>query len=878
MRVINIKDLEQVDVIKDGDKLVVQNEDTARIGDVKDLKDYLYDNLGNVSVNFEEASSDVDIESGNIVSVLFGKIRKTIKSFRTRITNTENNLNSEITRAKAAEKTNSDAISSEVSRATAKENEISNNLSSEITRATTSETGLRNDLNSEISRAKSEEKTLADNLSAEITRAKSAEKVNADAISGEATRATNAETALTNNLNAEVNRATTAENNLESKKANIASPAFIGTPTTPTASSGTNTTQIATTAFVQTAVSNHNSSSTAHADIRDLITGLTTRLNTLADSDDTTLDQLSEVVAYIKSNRTLIENITTNKVNVADIVDNLTSTATNKPLSAKQGKVLNDLIATLGNTVNTKVDKVNGKGLSTNDLSDTLKSNYDTAYIHSQSAHARTDATKVEKSTTNGNVIINGTETNVYTHPSGTNPHGTTKSDVGLGNVGNFKAVSTVANQGLNDTEKSNARANIGAADLSHTHNYLPLSGGTVTGATQFNNYLKLNAWTNYGTGTANFWYDANNKFVEIQNATDLKLAGTKVSKEGHTHSSYVNQNAFSNVVVGSTTIAADSATDTLTLVAGSNITITPDATNDKITISATDTNTHYTSKNVVGSSTATSNTTTALTNGNVYLNSVENGAVTSTHKISGSGATTVTTDASGNIIISSTDTNTNTTYSAGTGLSLSGTTFNHKNSVTAGTAQGDASKTLTFGGTFTIPTVTYDAQGHVTGKGTTTMTMPANPNTWRGIQNNLTSTSTTDSLSANQGRLLANGSARDSTKLPLTGGTMTGGITMNYGLRIGQESGGDLYIGNANNSGWLVMQDAKSQASTCGWKLHQAGTMEILSCLTVGTMEAQSNYSIQGTTINAVNGLTVGGKATMKYNSSTDSIDFIFS
>ena len=51
-----------------------------------------------------------------------------------------------------------------------------------------------------------------------------------------------------------------------------------------------------------------------------------------------------------------------------------------------------------------------------------------------------------------------------------------------------------------------------------------------------------------------------------------------------------VNQNAFSNVVVGSTTIAADSKTDTVTLAAGSNVTLTPDATNDKITIAATDT------------------------------------------------------------------------------------------------------------------------------------------------------------------------------------------------------------------------------------------------------------------------------------------------
>lgn len=61
-------------------------------------------------------------------------------------------------------------------------------------------------------------------------------------------------------------------------------------------------------------------------------------------------------------------------------------------------------------------------------------------------------------------------------------------------------------------------------------------------------------------------------------------------AESGHTHSSYVNQNAFSNVTVGSTTITADTTTDTLTLVAGSNVTLTPDANNDKITIAATDT------------------------------------------------------------------------------------------------------------------------------------------------------------------------------------------------------------------------------------------------------------------------------------------------
>ena len=73
--------------------------------------------------------------------------------------------------------------------------------------------------------------------------------------------------------------------------------------------------------------------------------------------------------------------------------------------------------------------------------------------------------------------------------------------------------------------------------------------------------------------------------------------------------------------------------------------------------------------------------------------------------------------------------------------------------------------------------------------------TIPAN--TWRGIQNNLTSTSTTDSLAANQGRLLANGSARDSTKLPLSGGTVTGGITFNPGS--GGHGWTDYYSNGSN-------------------------------------------------------------------------------
>lgn len=60
-----------------------------------------------------------------------------------------------------------------------------------------------------------------------------------------------------------------------------------------------------------------------------------------------------------------------------------------------------------------------------------------------------------------------------------------------------------------------------------------------------------------------------------------------------------VNQNAFSNVKVGSTTIAADTTTDTLELVAGTDITLTPDATNDKVTIAFNNSSGYITSSSL---------------------------------------------------------------------------------------------------------------------------------------------------------------------------------------------------------------------------------------------------------------------------------------
>lgn len=155
---------------------------------------------------------------------------------------------------------------------------------------------------------------------------------------------------------------------------------------------------------------------------------------------------------------------------------------------------------------NEKVDKVNGKGLSENDLTNTLKSNYDKAYSHSTSVHAPSNAeeNKIGEIKINGEKItpidkvvdISGlskdghkhTKSDISDFPESMPASDVsawakekakptyTASEVGLGNVGNFKAVSTVASQGLTDIEKSNARANIGAqvagSYASSTHNH----------------------------------------------------------------------------------------------------------------------------------------------------------------------------------------------------------------------------------------------------------------------------------------------------------------------------------------------------------------------------------------------------------------------
>lgn len=102
-----------------------------------------------------------------------------------------------------------------------------------------------------------------------------------------------------------------------------------------------------------------------------------------------------------------------------------------------------------------------------------------------------------------------------------------------------------------------------------------------------------------------------------LDNTTASYTTAEKTKLSGIATGAEVNQNAFSNVKVGSTTVVADSKTDTIEFV-GSNVTITPDATNDKITFAVANGSTSKKGIVQLTDSTSSTSTTTAATPKNV--------------------------------------------------------------------------------------------------------------------------------------------------------------------------------------------------------------------------------------------------------------------
>lgn len=113
-----------------------------------------------------------------------------------------------------------------------------------------------------------------------------------------------------------------------------------------------------------------------------------------------------------------------------------------------------------------KVDKVNGKVLSTNDLTNALKGNYDTAYNHSQAAHAPVGAQAniIESVKVNGTALTVTNKSVNVTVPTGTLASKSKVSESDLDST-----LATKLNGMVDTTELDNALS--GKANASHSHN-----------------------------------------------------------------------------------------------------------------------------------------------------------------------------------------------------------------------------------------------------------------------------------------------------------------------------------------------------------------------------------------------------------------------
>ena len=226
----------------------------------------------------------------------------------------------------------------------------------------------------------------------------------------------------------------------------------------------------------------------------------------------------------------------------------------------------------VNNAVSGKVDKVSGKGLSTNDYTTAEKNK-----LAGIAEGAEVNQNAFAKVTVGSTTVTADTESDTLTLVAGSNV--------------------TITPDATND------KITIAATDTVYTHpTHTAKSSGLYKVTVDNEGHVSAATAVAKADITALGIPAQDTTYGAASTSANGLMTTTMVSKlNGIAAGAEVNQNAFSNIVVGSTTIAADAKTDSLTLVAGSNVTITPDATNDKITIAATDTTYSAASQSAAG-------------------------------------------------------------------------------------------------------------------------------------------------------------------------------------------------------------------------------------------------------------------------------------
>lgn len=198
-------------------------------------------------------------------------------------------------------------------------------------------------------------------------------------------------------------------------------------------------------------------------------------------------DTFTELAAYIEEHQEAADALTAAIGNKADktVVNDILTVINGLGALARKNKVAkDDLDASLQTELDAKA--------TTEAMNTALATKSDTGHTHDDRYYTESEIdTKLD---TKSNTGHKHTKADISDFPTSmpasdvpawakaeTKPS-YTKDEVGLGNVGNFKAVSTIANQGLTDDEKANARSNIGAGASSFSGNYDDLSNKPTLG------------------------------------------------------------------------------------------------------------------------------------------------------------------------------------------------------------------------------------------------------------------------------------------------------------------------------------------------------------------------------------------------------------
>lgn len=235
--------------------------------------------------------------------------------------------------------------------------------------------------------------------------------------------------------------------------------------------------------------------------------------------------------------------------------------------------------------------------------------------------------------------------------------------------------------------------------------------------------------------------------------------------------------------VSGQSDVVADSATDTLTLAAGSNMTLTTAAGSDTITFAATDTNTTYSA----GTGLALGGTTFSL---NAGLNNLTD--------------TTITSPAAGHVLIYD---NTNSIFE--NALLTAGS------NITITNADGAITIAATNTNTDSFKTISVSGQDNlVADSATDTLTIAAGSNV------TLTTTAASDTLTiaatdTNTTYTAGSGLTLSGTEFSLTNNAVTiGGTSVALGAALTATSGA-LTIGGNGSSGGVTINDGSLQMRT---------------------------------------------------------------